>query len=76
LELLPRKIIKVTIPESKLAFAVQESSEGGYEARALGFPIFAQADSLDELKVMVRDAISCHFDDPVLSVVNYSLKLL
>lgn len=36
---------------------------GGYEARALGFSIFTQADSLDELRTMIRDAVSCHFPD-------------
>jgi hypothetical protein len=29
----------------------------------LGFPIFTQADSLEELKIMVRDAVSCHFEN-------------
>jgi hypothetical protein len=47
---------------SEIIFSVQESPEGGYEARALGFSIFTQADTLDELKTMVRDAVSCHFD--------------
>jgi hypothetical protein len=32
--------------------------------RALGFSIFTEADSLDELKTMIRDAVSCHFDAP------------
>jgi hypothetical protein len=48
--------------ESEIIFAVEESPEGGYEARALGHPIFTQADSLDELKTMLRDAVACHFD--------------
>jgi hypothetical protein len=47
----------------EIIFAVDESPEGGYEARALGHSIFTQADSLEELRVMVRDAVSCHFDD-------------
>ena len=47
---------------SEIIFSVQESAEGGYEARALGHSIFTQADSLDELKSMVRDAVACHFD--------------
>ena len=49
--------------QAEIIFSVQESPEGGYEARALGFPIFTQADSLDELKIMVRDAVSCHFEN-------------
>ena len=47
---------------SEIIFEVQESPEGGYEARALGFPIFTQADTLDELKTMVQDAVRCHFE--------------
>lgn len=47
---------------TEVIFSVQESPEGGYEARALGFPIFTEADSLYELKAMIRDAVSCHFD--------------
>jgi hypothetical protein len=47
---------------TEIIFSVQESPEGGYEARALGYSIFTEADSLDELKAMVRDAVSCHFD--------------
>ncbi len=48
--------------DSEIIFAVQESSEGGYEAHALSHPIFTQAESIDELKEMVRDAVHCHFD--------------
>lgn len=48
---------------SEIIFSVQESPEGGYEARALGHSIFSQANTLDELKTMLRDAVACHFDD-------------
>jgi hypothetical protein len=47
---------------SEIIFSVQDSPEGGYEARALGHSIFTQADSIEELKSMVRDAVACHFD--------------
>jgi hypothetical protein len=49
--------------ETEIIFAVEESPEGGYEARALGHAIFTQADSLDELRAMLRDAVACHFDN-------------
>jgi len=49
--------------DSEVIFAVTESPEGGYEARALGHSIFTEADTLDELRTMVRDAVRCHFDD-------------
>ena len=48
---------------TEIIFEVQESPEGGYEARALGWPIFTEAASLEELKAMVRDAVSCHFSE-------------
>jgi hypothetical protein len=47
----------------EIIFAVEESAEGGYEAKALSAPIFTEADSLDELRLMVKDAVECHFED-------------
>ena len=49
--------------KSEIIFSVQESPEGGYEARALDHSIFTQANSLEELKGNIRDAVSGHFDD-------------
>jgi len=49
--------------DSEIIFAVEESPEGGYEAKALGHSIYTQADSLEELKGMVRDAVRCHFEE-------------
>jgi hypothetical protein len=51
------------MPESEIVFAVEESPEGGYEAHAPGYSIFTEAESLPELRSMVRDAVRCHFDD-------------
>ena len=48
--------------ESEIIFSVQESPEGGFEARALGHDIFTQGETLDELRAMVRDAVRCHFN--------------
>lgn len=47
--------------ESEIIFSVQESPEGGYEAHALGHPIFTEGETLAELKRMVQDAVRCHF---------------
>ncbi len=49
--------------ESEIIFAVEESPEGGYEGRALGYSIFTQGDTLDELKEMAQDAVRCHFEE-------------
>jgi hypothetical protein len=51
------------MPESEIIFSVQESPEGGYEARALGYSLFTQADTMEELRVNVREAVRCHFDE-------------
>ena len=48
---------------SELIFMVEEASEGGYTARALGESIFTEADTLDELHDAVRDAVRCHFEE-------------
>jgi predicted RNase H-like HicB family nuclease len=47
---------------TEIVFLVEEASEGGYTARALGESIFTQAETWDELEEAVRDAIRCHFD--------------
>lgn len=47
---------------SEIIFVVKESPEGGYEARALGYSIFTEADNYDDLERMVQDAVTCHFE--------------
>ena len=54
---------------SEIIFIVEESPEEGYEARALGYSIFTQAESLDELRSMVQDAVRCHFEERDLPLV-------
>jgi hypothetical protein len=48
---------------NEIIFVVAESPEGGYEAKALNDAIFTEADSFEELKVAVRDAVRCHFEE-------------
>ena len=37
----------------------------------LHFPIYTQADTLDELRDMVRDAVLCHFgDEPAPALIR------
>ena len=47
---------------SELIFLVEDAPEGGYTARALGEPIFTEAETLDALRSAIRDAVHCHFD--------------
>lgn len=49
--------------EKETIFAAEESPKGSYEARGLGHDIHTQAESFDELKVMVQDAVHCHFEE-------------
>jgi len=48
----------------EIIFLVEEDAEGGFTARALGHGIFTEAETIDELKTMIQDAVSCHFDEP------------
>jgi Uncharacterised protein family (UPF0150). len=47
----------------EIIFQVEKAAEGGYTARALGQAIFTEAESLEELRENVRDAVRCHFDE-------------
>ena len=49
--------------DHEITFQVRESVEGGYEARAVGYSIFTEADDLENLKEMMRDAVLCHFEE-------------
>jgi len=47
----------------EIIFEAHEAIEGGYDARALGHSIFTQGDDWEDLKVMAREAVLCHFCD-------------
>jgi len=48
---------------SEIIFIVEESKEGGFEARALGESIFTDGETLEELKQNIKEAIRCHFEE-------------
>ncbi|OGO61106.1 MAG: 2-oxoisovalerate dehydrogenase [Chloroflexi bacterium RBG_19FT_COMBO_47_9] len=48
---------------SEVLFLVQEAPEGGFTARALGYSIYTEADTWEELKSAIQDAVNCHFDE-------------
>jgi predicted RNase H-like HicB family nuclease len=48
---------------SELLFIVEESQDGGYFAKAVGVSIVTQAETLEELKPMISDAVRCHFEE-------------
>ncbi|MBC6110403.1 2-oxoisovalerate dehydrogenase [Pedobacter fastidiosus] len=48
---------------NEVFFLVEESLEGGYVAKALGESIFTEAENMDDLKVNIKEAVLCHFDE-------------
>jgi len=51
---------------NEVFFLFEEAPEGGYVAKALGESIFTQAETLEELRMEIKEAVSCHFDDDKL----------
>lgn len=49
--------------DKEIIFLVEESSEGGYTARGLGYSIYTEAEDLKELKSKIIDAVRCHFEE-------------
>jgi hypothetical protein len=47
----------------ELIFVIEEAPEGGYTAQALGYSIYTEADTWEELRGAAQDAVACHFDD-------------
>jgi len=53
---------------NEIIFDVREDElDGGYTASALGYGIHTQADSLEELRAMVKDAVRCYFDETMVA---------
>jgi hypothetical protein len=46
---------------NEIIFLVEEADEGGYQARALEHSIFTDAETMESLKVNIREAVHCHF---------------
>jgi len=47
----------------EIIFEVREAEEGGYCARALGYGIFTQGETMEELRRNVKEATDCYFDE-------------
>ena len=47
----------------EIVFIVEQESDGGYVAEALGQAIVTQADDWKELRANVRDAVDAYFFD-------------
>ncbi len=49
---------------SEIIFQItQDETDGGFIASALGYSIVTEADTWEELRTNVREAVLCHFDE-------------
>jgi predicted RNase H-like HicB family nuclease len=58
----------------EIIFYISQSEEGGYSATAADHPIFSEADTIDDLKENIKDAVRCHFEGeivPKTAVLRY-----
>jgi len=48
----------------KIVFLIEaDEIDGGYTAKAINHGIFTEANDLDTLKLMIKDAIKYHFEE-------------
>ena len=57
---------------NELDFEIVQEADGGFTAEALGESIFTQADSWEELKANVREAVQAFYFD---SIAPASIRL-
>lgn len=48
----------------ELTFLVREAEEGGFYAEAVGVGLFAEGESIDDLKKSIRSDIECYYEKP------------
>ena len=56
--------VVVSPTNSEIIFEVSDDEvDGGYSASALGFGIHTQAETIEEIRDNIREAVECYFDD-------------
>lgn len=59
---------------NELAFCITQEADGGFVAEALGESIITQADTWEELRANVREAVAAfHFDRPAPKALRLHL---
>ena len=48
---------------NEIIFIVEEDVESGYTAKTLGYSIFTQGETIEELKENIKDVLECHFEN-------------
>ena len=54
----------------EVIFMVEESQETGYIAKGLGVSIYTQAETIEELKTFVVDAMHCHYGNDKKRIIR------
>ena len=54
---------------NELLFLVEEADDGSFRAQAVGEAIHTEADTLEELRLEIRDAVQCHFEEGAAPVL-------
>ena len=47
---------------NEILFLIEDDPEGGYNAQALGYSIFTEGETVEEIKENIADALSCYFN--------------
>ena len=48
---------------TEIIFIVREAEEGGYYAKSEGPAIFAEGDTVDELKANIKGGVECYYEN-------------
>lgn len=54
----------------EIIFIVKESEEGGLIASALNESIVTDGETLEELRINVKEAVQCHFEDDDRKIIR------
>jgi hypothetical protein len=47
----------------EIIFLIEESLDGGFEAKAVGYSIFTEGETEDDIRKNILEAVHCHFDE-------------
>ena len=56
--------------------AHEDKVDGGYTASAIGYGIHTQAETLEELRRNILDAVDCYFEDPSEAPMVVHLRVI
>jgi hypothetical protein len=47
----------------EIIFLIEESLDGGFEAKAVGYSIFTEGETENEVRKNILETVRCHFDE-------------